>query len=187
MLTPLMLCALLTCRMAVGFVFAFAVVGKAKNLHAFRDSVQQLTGLRPRQAALVAPAVMVGEALVAASMVIGSRSAGLGFGSALLLLGAFTAVLALALRRERQVSCACFGGRRRAVSRLDLIRNLGVGVPAIAGLVLLVHGMPAGLPDGPNLVSTVGITGVYLAVVLNLGDVVTIVRPARAQRTGGVS
>jgi hypothetical protein len=185
-LTPLVLCALLACRMAVGFVFAFAVVGKAKNLHAFRDSVQQLTGLRPRQAALVAPAVMVGEALVAASMVIGSRSAGLGFGSALLLLGAFTAVLALALRRERQVSCACFG-RRRAVSRLDLIRNLGVGVPAIAGLVLLVHGMPAGLPDGPNLVSTVGITGVYLAVVLNLGDVVTIVRPARAQRTGGVS
>lgn len=142
----------------VAAVFALAATAKWRDrpttARAFRD-----LGL-PAPRRWVVP-VIVAELCVAALLLLRPAIGGV---VAIATLVAFSAVLAVAIRRGDDVVCGCFGAANdRPVGVVDLARN-GVLVAASA-LALLGDGIAR--PSLPGLV-TVTALGVSVALVLQL-------------------
>ena len=109
----------------------------------------------------LARAVPLAEIVVAATLVVVPRA---GAVAALVLLVAFTVVLARALRAGSSVSCGCFGTSGRApVSFVELVRNGLLVVAAVAALAASSPVAP-GLDDLVLATTAAAVAGVVLAL-----------------------
>ncbi|MBK7858127.1 MAG: hypothetical protein IPJ65_05785 [Archangiaceae bacterium] len=122
----------LTLRVALLTVFAAAAASKVGSAQRWRDFARatfELSGLgRPGAVAVVAAELTTVGLLVLAPP--------LGQALAVVLLTAFAAALARALKAGRQVACRCFGARASPVSTASLTRNGLLVAFAVAGFCL---------------------------------------------------
>jgi len=142
-------------------VFAVAALAKLRRPAATASSFAALGLPLPGALAYAVPAV---EALLAVALVAAPAPAAW---AAVVLLVAFTAVLARALARGTGVPCACFGSARRAtepVSGAELVRNA-----MLAALAIVATGAPAGDSGVPSLSALVIVTVAVAAGRLVLG------------------
>jgi uncharacterized membrane protein YphA (DoxX/SURF4 family) len=102
----------------------------------------------------VARAVPATELLVAAVLLAAPRAGAIG---SLALLVPFTAVLARAVARGTRTPCNCFGGARAdPISWADVIRNVLLGVLAVAAL-------PASRPVAPERAGAATAAALFVA------------------------
>jgi uncharacterized membrane protein YphA (DoxX/SURF4 family) len=144
-------------------VLAWAGVAKWQRP---RGTAASFAGLGLPAPQVLARVVPLAELSVAAALVVAPR---VGAVAALLLLAAFTVVLAAAVQRGAGVGCACFGSTAaasRPVSGVELVRNGGLMVLAAAALGATEPVVPA-LED-VILVSTAVVGGVVALAVLDL-------------------
>ncbi|MEN3336077.1 MAG: hypothetical protein V7641_5442 [Blastocatellia bacterium] len=114
---------LLVVRLLLAAVFAVAAVAKLMDRRGARRAITDM-GLPQATAPLLAWIVPVAE-LTVAGMLLPAASAWWGGGAALVLLAAFTAAIALNLRRGRAPDCHCFGQLTAGpIGRGTLLRNL---------------------------------------------------------------
>lgn len=147
----------------VAGVLAWAGVAKWQRP---RGTAASFAGLGLPAPQVLSRAVPVAELSVAAALVVAPR---VGAGAALVLLAAFTLVLAAAVRRGAGVGCACFGSTAaaaRPVSGVELVRNAGLLVLTAAALGASEPVVPA-LED-VILVSTAVVVGVVALAALDL-------------------
>jgi len=122
----------LAARLLLTAVFAVAAVGKIMDLKGSRASLAGF-GVPPGAAAILGTILPVAELAVAIALVP-RPSAVWGAVGALVLLSAFVAGIANALRKGETPDCNCFGAIHSApASRTTLARNLGLaGVAVVA-------------------------------------------------------
>jgi hypothetical protein len=111
-------------------VFAFAGGAKFADQKATAEGFRQLELPKPQRLAIQIPAVELATAVLLIAAPVG------GAIIALILLGAFSALLALRLRDGEDVPCKCFGSTRtKPIAWSDLARN---GVLALLAVVTIV-------------------------------------------------
>lgn len=160
-------------RGVVCLAFALAVVGKARDLGGFVHGVRSL-GLLPRRlAAPVAGTVVALELAVVVAMLPGGAwtVAGLVLATAQLLV--YTAALAVAMRRQGDVRCACFGPGTRPVTPVHLVRNGILGAIAAAGILA---GVPHPAPAAADAALVLGPAAATALLLAALDDVVALAR-----------
>ncbi|MFF5235383.1 MauE/DoxX family redox-associated membrane protein [Dactylosporangium sp. NPDC000521] len=165
---------LLYSRCLIGVVFAIAVVSKLRAPGAFVTSVRQVQVLPAAWAPPVAVALVAGETAVVLAMVRGPLA---GFAGAILLLGGFTAAVAVAMRRGIPAICRCFGTAGAPFGRRHVVRNLALIVCAGAGALLAAAG--AADVTGRMLALAVPAAVLSAAAVTRLDDLMFLFRPAR--------
>ncbi|MGH3932360.1 MAG: MauE/DoxX family redox-associated membrane protein [Pseudonocardiaceae bacterium] len=125
------------CRCLLLVVFAFSVLGKLRGagaFAAFRRATAELVPPARSHAALLAVAVIGGELTVVVLLGV-PVIAWVGLGVSFTLLLAFTLAIAAALRRGSTAPCRCFGGSASPLGVRHLVRNTGLMLVAVAGLV----------------------------------------------------
>jgi len=142
-------------RWFIGFILLAACMGKLRAFAGFRDNLATSFGVAPRHGALLAPAI-VGIELLLAALVLGPF-AWLGMAAALPLFAAFTALLAWRMVRDGALRCACFGEAERNLSGYDLARNV---------LIVAAIAMYLALPAGAGLPFTASVLAAALASIL---------------------
>ncbi|WP_103884969.1 MauE/DoxX family redox-associated membrane protein [Actinacidiphila yanglinensis] len=129
-------------RLVLAMVFAFSAATKvfpAGGYASFRKSFAELSGPLGRWTAghrgdrALPAAVPAAEALLVAGLLAPAGS-DLALAAAFVLLLAFSAALAGALRRGSTVSCNCFGAGHAPVGRAQLARNALLMATAGTGL-----------------------------------------------------
>jgi hypothetical protein len=125
--------ATLIARLALAALFAVAGAAKLADRD---DARRTLRGFQVPERLVVTLAVLVpGAELATAAALIASRTVVAGALGAVVLLAVFSAAIAVALARGRQVDCGCFGRPYSAmVSRRTLARN--GALVAVAAFVL---------------------------------------------------
>jgi len=121
------------CRMVMGIMFAWSFVGKVREGRAFEQTITRFEVLPERWSRLVAGLVLGGELAVVIAMIIGGPFLAWGFLMGAGMLIVFCCALASVLARGLQTSCGCFGSTDKAVSSMDIVRNLGFVVCAVGG------------------------------------------------------
>ena len=142
-------------------VFAVAAVAKLRQPATTTSSFAALGLPSPSVLTYAVPAV---EAVLAVALVIAPAPAAW---AAVVLLAAFTVVLARAIAKGTGAPCACFGSARRAtepVSGVELVRNA-----MLAALAIVATGAPAGDTGVPSLPALVIVTVAVAAGRLVLG------------------
>lgn len=123
-------------RLALGAVFTFSAVQKARAPKSFVDTV---TGYQvvPRPLAWMTGIVLIAtEAAVAVSLLT-SWWLDVGATLALALLLTFLAAVSLNLTRNRRIPCGCFGSSNEEISGLTVVRLLML--VALAGVLMFVQ------------------------------------------------
>lgn len=138
-------------RVVTGLVFGLSVLGKVRRPAAFAQTIASFRLLPPALSRGAAGLILAGEAGVVGCLMAGGSLVLPGLLGAASLLLLFSAALASVLRRQITTSCSCFGPTRQLVVPLDLGRNAGFLVCAIAG-----GGAELGLPTPPP---TLGVAG----------------------------
>ncbi|MFC4589316.1 MauE/DoxX family redox-associated membrane protein [Sphaerisporangium corydalis] len=148
------------CATLIALVFLASAVAKLRDLPGFRRS---LPALAPVGAGLVRPLAMLVVALEAATpiLLVTPPATSYGFALACALLIAFSAAIAVALRRGRQAPCRCFGASSTPIGPRHLVRN--ATLLGIAGLGWLA---PERLfpPAGGAVAVAAGLFGAILIV-----------------------
>jgi len=156
------------CAALIGLVFLAAAVSKLADLDGFAGSLPSLVPVRPGLAHGLAAVVAGLETLVPLLLTV-PVTRPYGFGLAGLLLAAFTAVLARALRQGRRASCRCFGASAGSIGPGHVARN-GV-LLTVTGLGLLpAGGVPA--PAGSAVAIAAGLTAALL--IISFDDIVEL-------------
>ena len=154
--------ALAATRVCLAIVFAVAAVAKLADRANTRRAVEDF-GVPARAAPAVAVVLPVAELAVAVLLLVPGTARWGALGAVVLLL-AFTAVVAAALARGNRVDCNCFGQLgARPVGPATLARNGALLV--VAALVLALGWDTAG-PSPVGWVSDLGAAG---ALALGLG------------------
>ena len=154
----------LACRVVIGLVFAASAAGKLRPA-AFTAFVASVRALVPWAARAAKPlaAITLGAEIVIAVALLPHRTAPVALGGAALLLLAFTAALAGAVRRGVDTPCRCFGASsNRPPGPAQVIRNLVLIVVAVAGLA--GSGDAAIQPAGAVVAAAAGLTVALLAI-----------------------
>ena len=176
----------LWCQAVVAATFAWSAVTKLAGRAAFAEFCRWLVvavRVPPRTARPAAVAAVTAEAGTAVAMLL-PAAAPAGFVSATLLLAVFTAAVAGMWHRRVVVPCRCFGAGRHPPGPAQLIRNATLLLVAVAGGVLSWTGTTAApLDRGGALAAVAGVTAALL--VIELEDIVAVVRPRRPARTTG--
>lgn len=118
-------------QLLLGVVFLVSVMPKLRRRDEFRRIVAGYD-VAPRWAAVVAPAVIAVEGLLALAFLSGAFI-GIALGFALVLIAVFALATGVNLRRGRRIDCGCFGGPGEQISGRSLVR-LG----AIASVVVVL-------------------------------------------------
>lgn len=168
--------ALLTfCRWVIGLTFAVSAGSKAIDLPAFRYAVRDLGGI-PRWGKGVVPVAAVGaEGLVVALVAAGGTLADAGFALAITLLGLFSALLAVNLRRKVEVNCNCFGPGERRISWYDVARNVLLGLCCTGGLWACMMSSQGYLPPVGILALGLMAAG-FMILATNLQAIIELLR-----------
>jgi len=163
-------------RVALAAVFLVASVQKGRGRAAFDEFVGMLRALGIRRPG---PAVAVGviaAEVVTAGLLAGPGTADAGLALSLLLLVAFMAGIAVATRRPVPVPCRCFGATGQPLGRRHLVRNAGLAVLAVVGLLAPRLVADTALLTGGVILSVLG--GLILALVfVRWDDVAYLVSP----------
>lgn len=139
------------CAVVLAAVFVWAAVAKAARVTETSAGFSALGVPAPAVSARAVPAI---ELVLAVALLAVPRVGGV---AALVLLAAFSAFLAVAVRRGVRAGCRCFGATRvEPVSAADLVRN-----GLLAGLATAALAAPEPRPPGP-----VSAGAVVLAVVV---------------------
>lgn len=147
-------------------VFVLAAVAKGRDQP---STVASFRGLRLPAPGFMAKVVPLVEVGVAVGMIVAPATSA---GPALVLLVAFSAVIARAVAAGSTVSCACFGGGARGasedrpVSTVELVRNAGLGA-----LAIVASGAGEGSALWPSLPAVVIVTVVVALVRIAFGAV----------------
>ncbi len=131
-----------SCRVLLGTVFAVAVVGKVRRSTAYREFVASLRGLGWLPESVLSPvavAVVACEALVVGLLAVPVTGV-LGHLLAVLVLGSFSAAVAVSLYRGQQVRCRCFGSDGGQFGVSHLVRNGLLMVVGVLGVVASAAG-----------------------------------------------
>ncbi|MGC1379049.1 MAG: MauE/DoxX family redox-associated membrane protein, partial [Anaerolineales bacterium] len=93
-----------------------------------------------------------------------------GFGLAIGLLGLFSLVLWVAIRKGNPISCGCFGPSQRPISRFDIGRNMGLIFVALLGMASFCMTPGAPMPPGIAEQILVAMISITLTVLwINFG------------------
>jgi methylamine utilization protein MauE len=172
---------LLTVREVLAGVFGLAVLGKLRARSDWRAFVTSLTAMRVATTATapsLAIAVVVAEAATCVLLVLPGVPAA-GEGSAAIMLGSLTVVVARVVGSGRRVSCGCFGRTTVALSVRHVVRNGALAALAVAaGMRELAAQAPA-FTDAGLPVAILATATAALAVVLitRLDDLVWALSP----------
>ncbi|MFQ5614986.1 MAG: MauE/DoxX family redox-associated membrane protein [Anaerolineales bacterium] len=168
--------ALAFCRMVIGMVFAWSLVGKVRDVRAFEQTITRFQVLPERWSRLAAGLVLGGEGAVVGAMGVGGVFLKWGFLLAASLLVVFCAALALVLRRQIHTSCRCFGATGKLVSGHDIVRNSGFIFCALGGCGVLVRTSVNVSPSWPEWALTGVIAGIFVAVWAQMREIVALFR-----------
>lgn len=152
-------------RFFTALLLACAALGKLRTLAAFTHNLVDSFGVNRRAAAILAPAVIALESLLAASILAGGGWARAGMAGALVLFVALTAIVGYRYVVEGSVRCSCFGESERPVSGYDLLRN-GLVIASIGACLAFSGGAAFGkketvLAAALALVATIGAIGFH--------------------------
>lgn len=152
-------------RYATAFLLACAALGKLRTLPAFSHNLAESFGVPRQAAAILAPAVIALEALLAALILAGGDIGRLGMSAALVLFVALTALVGYRYVVEGSVKCSCFGESERPVSGYDLLRN-GLVIASIGACLAFSGGAAFGkkecvLAAALALIATIGAIGFH--------------------------
>jgi uncharacterized membrane protein YphA (DoxX/SURF4 family) len=162
-------------RMLLAVLFGLAVGGKLRSSGAFRafaHSLREGLGTPPGLTTPIAAAVVIGEALVTALLVL-PASARLGSWAAAAVLAGFTAVTAWLVHRRTTASCHCFGATGTRFGPRHVIRN--AVLTAIAMLAAALGPSPGIHPAGAAVTAAAG--GVLALLVTRWDDLVALAAP----------
>ncbi len=160
------------CRIAVGLVFAVSFGGKVLDIPAFEQTIARFRLLPHRASRLAALMFLGSEMVVVALMSAGGHLLGLGFGLATLLLLTFCVALISALVRHVDTSCNCFGTSERAVSTLDIWRNVALSACTLGGCGLLAASDgEQGILGAANWVLVGLAAAMFVAAWTHLGEI----------------
>lgn len=166
---------LLFCRLTLLVVFAWAIIGKAQDVTAFREAVVDFRVLPSSWSRAIAWIFLAAEIIVVLCMLSGLAPllfAGFLLAAGLLL--AFSLALSTTLVRKMRVVCNCFGRTVRYVSPYDVLRNGLLLLCALAGLWLLRLPMP---PVSWAALVLIGLIAICNGIVLsNLADIIETLR-----------
>lgn len=167
--------SLLFCRLTLLAVFAWAIVGKALDVTAFREAVVDFRVLPSSWSRAIAWVFLGAEIIVVLCLLSGLAPLLLvGFLLAASLLLAFSIALSTTLLRRMRVVCNCFGRTVRYVSPYDVLRNGLLLLCALAGLWLLRLPMPP--TSGADFV-LIGLIAICAGIVIsNLADIIETLR-----------
>ena len=116
---------ILICRLALGFLFLYAGVGKIISPQEFAVAIYNYQLLPNGAINLLAVVLPWLEILLAAALIAGIYVRGASLLSALLFL-VFATALSINLVRGLDISCGCFGGASGSISWLYLVRDTGL-------------------------------------------------------------
>jgi hypothetical protein len=93
---------------------------------------------------------------------------------AIFLLLAFSIAIGSALIKNNKASCNCFGSGKEALSQYELVRNAGLILCAVSGLLLLVVSPEGGYGtlDGIELISLAMVAAVFSLIWINMRYIV---------------
>lgn len=155
-------------RWFAGFLMLAAAGGKLRTFGQFRANLTSSFGMPAPLAALLAPAVVAAEAGAAALILGGAPRPGML--AALVMLGAFTALVSYKFFTESVVKCSCFGEAARSVSGFDLLRNL-LAIGAIGAWLALATG--SALPLSAAVLAA-GLASILLVAAIEFHDIATL-------------
>ena len=173
----------------LGFVFSASAWSKVRSAAAQRAFAASLRPLLPNgTSAAVAVAVTVAEVGVALGLCVtvvavladlpGARPLGI---ASMLLAGVLCAALAIGvavgIRRQLGLRCACFGTSERALSGRHVVRNAMLFAAAVAGLATVAAGPTGPVTAGGALLGLFSGTVVAL-ILVRLDDLVDLFAPA---------
>ncbi|GAA0393656.1 hypothetical protein GCM10009530_51350 [Microbispora corallina] len=154
------------CRLLTGIVFLMSAVSKLRGRAAYEEFTAATRALTRLPARPVAVLVVAAEVAVA-PLLAWPPTALAGFCVALGLLVAFTAAIAVAVRRGRRVPCRCFGASAVPVGPGHLARNAVLIVMTAAGAIqagaIRAGALPAVSGVVPADLGPAGVAAVALA------------------------
>lgn len=153
-------------RCALALTLLASVTGKLRAPGGISGTVADLGIVPGRLAGPVGAAVIAAETSAIALVWLPGPAGVAAFLGAAALIAAFTAVLVVLIRRDDDVSCACFGASRTPVGPAHLVRN-GV-LLAVCGLgaAAAAAGPGAALPPEPPAAFAAGLVAVVTGVLL---------------------
>jgi hypothetical protein len=183
-------------QLSLGVVFLSSALPKLRHPAAFGETVLQYEIVGPRVSRVVAPAVMALELFLAVTLLTGALiDVALGLAAATVV--GFAVGTAINLRRERDVSCGCFGDPDERISGRSLARLALLFLAVVALATALVSGWVSaitvadlrseGSPALPYLLEVGGIAATLTlatALLLRLPELAPILRYLRPQRSG---
>lgn len=150
------------CGLGLAIVFLAAALSKMGRRSAVTESFAAMGLVAPEALAVLVPILELATAVLLVLWPLG------GAGLALLLLVAFTVVLARLVASGVSVGCACFGSTSNApVSFVELVRNAGLMMMAIAVITMGDFGESLGWPGVADVLFVAALMGVG-ALVLRL-------------------
>jgi len=163
------------CRVAVGLVFAFSSLRKARDIAQFQQAIAGFHVLSRRLSDLAAPLFLCGEFAVVLLMLIGGPLLLPGFVLAMVLLLLFCAALASVLSRGLRTTCNCFGSSNKPVTLVDIWRNGGFLLCAGGGCEALIWTRGAqGSPEWIAWLLIALFAGVFVMIWIQLGEIVQL-------------
>lgn len=167
-------------------VLAISVIGKVRSrmsFHAFADAIAQLRVAPVRWSRPVAVASIAAEAAVLA-LVLWPGGTVIGLAAAVLLFGAFTVVLARAVRQGSTAGCHCFGPTDTPVAWRHVARSgflAGTAAGALLGAITLPAISLRGL-EPPHLILALSLAGFIVTTLVRLDDLTWLLRGASHAR-----
>jgi hypothetical protein len=165
------------CRITIGLVFAWSIVGKLRDYSSFVQTIDSFKIL-PKTLHYPAAILFLGcELTVVGTMIFGGELFFLGFLLAAVLLVIFIIAMMSVLSRKIQVSCNCFGSSEKLVSSSDIIRNVILVLFSLGSYGLLVRSAGNLLVLGWlnwGLVSIVAI--LFVMILLQLKQILQLFR-----------
>lgn len=184
---------LVACRCLLAVVFAASAFGKLRSRRAFEEftsatrrlapgwAIRPLRGTGATTGAHRLAAVVVAGELAIPPLLLLPGVDGVGFALAGLLLAAFTAAVAAALRHGDRVTCHCFGAADQPLHPAHVVRNLLLLAVAGTGLVLTLAA-PAAAPTLTGVAVGAGAAVVAALPVLLFDDLLDLFTPTTPRR-----
>jgi hypothetical protein len=163
------------CRLVLGGVFALSLVGKLRNIRAFRQAIANFRLLPEGLIGLASVLVVGGEFLIVMGSTLGDRWLFPTFLLAALVLVVFSGAMASVLVRQIRTTCQCFGASDKPVGKADLWRNSGVVLCALGGCALLLWS-PSEHTHLPMLAwfLTAMLSAAFVALWFRIGDLMAL-------------
>ncbi|MEQ4722405.1 MauE/DoxX family redox-associated membrane protein [Nonomuraea sp. B19D2] len=157
------------CQVLIGVVFAVSAFTKLRSRTALRSFASSLAMLPARVRFPAAVSVAAAEAAVAVLVVI--PQVGLPLGG--VLLGVFSVVIAVSIRRGLRLTCRCFGFAASTLGPVHLARNSLLLAFAVFGWAAADIG-PADPPSaaGMTLAVSAGLVGAIIMIAFD--DIVSL-------------